>query len=92
MKKIFSLFAIALFAISAVAQTELFNPATACIPEGGTYFAPNWAQEFNSTAAYDATTGTLSVDLKSQFYGQWQAQVKLHTILLSLLPNSTPSL
>ena len=56
---------------------ELFNPATAFIPEGGTYFAPNWAQETNSTAAYDATTGTLSVDLKSQFYGQWQAQVKL---------------
>ena len=56
---------------------ELFNPATAFIPEGGTYFAPNWAVETNSTAAYDATTGTLSVDLKSQFYGQWQAQVKL---------------
>ena len=54
---------------------ELFNPATASLKE--TYFAPNWAQETNSTAAYDATTGTLSVDLKSQFYGQWQAQVKL---------------
>ena len=84
MKKIFSLFAIALFAISAVAQTELFNPATAFIPEGGTYFAPNWAPETNSSAAYDATTGTLSVDLKSQFYGQWQAQVKLqHNVVFS---------
>ena len=84
MKKIFSLFAIALFAISAVAQTELFNPATAFIPEGGTYFAPNWAQEFNSTAAYDAATGTITVDLKSQFYGQWQAQVKLqHNVVFS---------
>lgn len=63
---------------------ELFNPATAFIPEGGTYFAPNWAQETNSTAAYDATTGTLSVDLKSQFYGQWQAQVKLqHDVVFS---------
>ena len=84
MKKIFSLFAVALFAISAVAQTELFNPATAFIPEGGTYFAPNWAQETNSSAAYDATTGTLTVDLKSQFYGQWQAQVKLkHDVVFS---------
>ena len=78
MKKIFSLFAIALFAISAMAQTNLFDPASAYIPEGGTYFAPNWAQETNSSAAYDANTGTLSVDLKSQFLGQWQAQVKLH--------------
>ena len=84
MKKIFSLFAVALFAISAVAQTELFNPATAFIPECGTYFAPNWAQEFNSTAAYDAATGTITVDLKSQFYGQWQAQVKLqHDVTFS---------
>ena len=78
MKKILSIFVVALFAISAMAQTELFNPATAFIPEGGTYFAPNWAQETNSSATYDANTGTLSVDLKSQFLGQWQAQVKLH--------------
>lgn len=92
MKKIFSLFAIALFAISAVAQTELFNPATAFIPEGGTYFAPNWAQEFNSTAAYDAATGTITVDLKSQFYGQWQAQVKLqHDVTFSAAKQYTIS-
>ena len=92
MKKIFSLFAIALFALRAVAQTELFNPATAFIPEGGTYFAPNWTQEFNSTAAYDATTGTLSVDLKSQFYGQWQAQVKLqHDVTFSAAKQYTIS-
>jgi hypothetical protein len=79
MKKIFSLFAIALFAISAVAQTNLFDPAAAYIPEGGTYFAtgPNWEVETNSSATYDATTGTLLVDLKSQFSSQWQAQVKL---------------
>ena len=77
MKKIFSLFAIALFAMGTMAQTNLFDPATASIPEGGTYFAPNWQQETNSSATYNATTGTLSVDLKSQFYGQWQAQVKL---------------
>lgn len=92
MKKIFSLFAIALFAISATAATELFNPATAFIPEGGTYFAPNWQQETNSTAAYDATTGTLSVDLKSQFYGQWQAQVKLqHDVTFSAAKQYTIS-
>ena len=42
-----------------------------------TYFAPNWAQETNSSATYDAATGTITVDLKSQFYGQWQAQVKV---------------
>ena len=79
MKKIFSLFAVVLFAISAVAQTNLFDPAAAYIPEGGTYFAtgPNWEVETNSSATYDATTGTLLVDLKSQFSSQWQAQVKL---------------
>lgn len=92
MKKIFSLFAIALFAISATAATELFNPATAFIPEGGTYFAPNWQQETNSSATYNATTGTISVDLKSQFYGQWQAQVKLqHDVTFSAAKQYTIS-
>ena len=92
MKKIFSLLAVALFAISATAATELFNPATAFIPEGGTYFAPNWAPETNSTAAYDATTGTLSVDLKSQFSSQWQAQVKLqHNVTFSATKQYTIS-
>ena len=61
---------------------NLFNPATASIVE--TYFAPNWAQETNSSATYDAATGTITVDLKSQFYGQWQAQVKLqHNVVFS---------
>lgn len=92
MKKILSIFVVALFAISAMAQTELFNPATAFIPEGGTYFAPNWAQETNSSAAYNATTGTLTVDLKSQFYGQWQAQVKLqHDVTFSAAKQYTIS-
>ena len=82
MKKIFSLFAIALFAISATAATELFNPSTASILE--TYFAPNWNPDGVSTATYNATTGTISVDLKSQFYGQWQAQVKLkHNVVFN---------
>jgi hypothetical protein len=90
MKKILSIFVVALFAISAMAQTELFNPATASILE--TYFAPNWAQEFNSTAAYDAATGTITVDLKSQFYGQWQAQVKLqHDVTFSAAKQYTIS-
>ena len=92
MKKILSIFVVALFAISAMAETELFNPATASIPEGGTYFAPNWAPETNSTAAYDATTGTLSVDLKSQFSSQWQAQVKLqHNVTFSATKQYTIS-
>ena len=42
-----------------------------------TYFAPNWQEETNSTATYDAETGAITVDLKSQFNGQWQAQVKV---------------
>ena len=54
--------------------TNLFNPATASVVE--TYFAPNWAQETNSSATYDAATGTISVDLKSTFVERWQAQVK----------------
>ena len=42
-----------------------------------TYFAPSWQEETNSTATYDAETGAITVDLKSQFNGQWQAQVKV---------------
>ena len=74
MKKIFSLFAVALFAISAVAQTNLFDPANASIES--TYLAPNWTPDPNSSATYDPATGTISVDLKSTFVDRWQAQVK----------------
>ena len=42
-----------------------------------TYFAPGWQPETNSTATYDAETGAITVDLKSQFNSQWQAQVKV---------------
>ena len=42
-----------------------------------TYFAPNWNEDGVSSATYDANTGTITVDLKSQFFGQWQAQVKV---------------
>ncbi len=42
-----------------------------------TYFAPNWVVDPTSSATYDANTGAITVDLKSQFYGQWQAQVKV---------------
>ena len=42
-----------------------------------TYFAPNWAVDPTSSATYDANTGAITVDLKSQFHGQWQAQVKV---------------
>ena len=61
---------------------NLFDASKASIKE--TYFAPNWAQETNSSATYDATAGTITIDLKSQFYGQWQAQVKLqHNVVFS---------
>lgn len=84
MRKILSFFIVAFIALNAMAATEMFNPAKAFIPEGGTYFAPNWAQETNSTATYDSITGTITVDLKSQFYGQWQAQVKIkHNVVFS---------
>lgn len=42
-----------------------------------TYFAPNWVEDGVSTATYDANTGAITVDLKSQFKSQWQAQVKV---------------
>ena len=42
-----------------------------------TYFAPNWTVDPTSSATYNAETGAITVDLKSQFYGQWQAQVKV---------------
>lgn len=84
MRKILSFFIVAFIALNAMAATEMFNPAKAFIPEGGTYFAPNWAQETNSTATYDSITGTITVDLKSQFYGQWQAQVKIkHNVVFN---------
>lgn len=57
-----------------VEGVELFDPALASINE--TYFAPNWSPETNSTATY--ADGVITVDLKSQFYGTWQAQVKLN--------------
>ena len=61
---------------------NLFDPATASVLE--TYFAPNWNLDGVSTATYDTTTGTLTVDLKSQFFSQWQAQVKFkHNVVFS---------
>lgn len=62
--------------------TNLFNPATASVVE--TYFAPNWVPDGVSSATYDAATGVVSVDIKSQLLGQWQGQVKIkHDILFS---------
>lgn len=49
-----------------------------------TYFAPNWQPETNSKATYNAEKGTITVDLKSQFNSQWQAQVKVkHNVAFS---------
>ena len=77
MKKTLSLFMLLFVAIGMFGQTNLFNPATASVES--TYFAtgPNWETETSSSASYDPNTGTLLVDLKSQFSSQWQAQVKL---------------
>ena len=77
MKKTLSLFTLLFVVIGMFGQTNLFNPATASVES--TYFAtgPNWETETSSSASYDPNTGTLLVDLKSQFSSQWQAQVKL---------------
>ncbi len=49
-----------------------------------TYFAPNWQPETNSSATYNPETGAITVDLKSQFNSQWQAQVKVkHDVAFS---------
>lgn len=49
-----------------------------------TYFAPNWTVDPTSSATYNAETGAITVDLKSQFYSQWQAQVKVkHDVAFS---------
>lgn len=49
-----------------------------------TYFAPNWQPETNSSARYNPETGAITVDLKSQFNSQWQAQVKVkHDVAFS---------
>lgn len=69
MKKMFTFVAAMLLCTVAFAEEkELFNPANASIKE--TYFAPNWAQETNSTATYDATTGTISIDIQSNLVAQ----------------------
>ena len=84
MKKTLSLFMLLFVAIGMFGQTNLFNPATASVES--TYFAtgPNWETETSSSASYDPNTGTLFVDLKSQFSSQWQAQVKLrHNVVFS---------
>lgn len=71
-----------LTAATMFAGTELFDPAQASI--NSTYFAPNWTADGVSSATYDAATGTITVELKSQFKGQWQAQVKLsHNVAFS---------
>lgn len=43
-----------------------------------TYFQDNNETGATSTAAYDAATGVLTVDLASDFNYQWNAQVKFH--------------
>lgn len=49
-----------------------------------TFFAPGWTEETNSTATYNAETGTITVALKSTFSERWQAQVKVkHDIAFS---------
>lgn len=82
MKKIFSLFAVAAFAVSVAAQTNLFDPAAATFHSY--YIAPGWNPDGVSSATYDPTTGTINVDIKSQLLGQWQGQVKIkHNVAFS---------
>lgn len=82
MKKVFTFVVAMLTAATMFAGTELFDPAQASI--NSTYFAPNWTADDVSSATYDAATGTITVELKSQFKAQWQAQVKLsHNVAFS---------
>lgn len=83
MKKVFTIVVAMLTAATMFAGTELFDPAQASI--NSTYFAPNWVADNVSSATYNATTGTVTVELKSQFGSQWQAQVKLnHNVAFSV--------
>ena len=82
MKKIFSFFAVAAFAVSVAAQTNLFDPAAATFHSY--YIAPGWSPDGVSSATYDPTTGTINVDIKSQLLAQWQGQVKIkHNVAFS---------
>ncbi len=82
MKKVFTIVVAMLTAATMFAGTELFDPAQASI--NSTYFAPGWVADNVSGATYDAATGTVMVELKSQFGSQWQAQVKLnHNVAFS---------
>ena len=71
----FTLTDIDLFATCGEDPEPTPDPEETIIAE--TYFAPNWVVDPTSSATYDANTGAITVDLKSQFYGQWQAQVKV---------------
>lgn len=42
------------------------------------FFLPSGAEDFDSYATYDATTGKLTVCINNYKSGQWQAQVKYH--------------
>ena len=75
MKKMFTFVAAILFCTAAFAEEkELFNPSAASIKE--TYIAPGWNVDANSSATYDAATGTISVSIASNLSAQWQGQVK----------------
>lgn len=93
MKKLFTSMAVLLAATAVFAAENLFDPAKASIdPATGTYFAPNWVLDPNSTATYDAATGTINVHIASQLSSQWQGQVKLnHNVAFSAAKKYTLS-
>lgn len=93
MKKLITSIALLCASVAIFAAENLFDPAKASIdPETGTYFAPGWVVDPNSTATYDAATGTVNVHIASQLGGQWQGQVKLnHNVAFSAAKKYTLS-
>ena len=71
-------------AVTMSAATNLFDASTATFES---WFGDgNWAQITTSTATYDAATGTITCNIHQPAYGQWHAQLKLHTVGITLDP------
>ncbi|MGN0236203.1 MAG: hypothetical protein ACI4BD_07855, partial [Paludibacteraceae bacterium] len=82
MKKLFTMVAACLMAATMSAGTNLFDASTATFES---WFGDgNWAELTTSTATYDAATGTITCNIHQAAYGQWHAQLKLHTVGITL--------
>lgn len=82
MKKLFTMLAAFFMAATVSAGTNLFDASTATLESW--FGDAGWATITTSTATYDAATGTITCNINQPAYGQWHAQIKLHTVGITL--------